>query len=237
MNLLPTDWLRWAENVPGTSTYSIDGNVLTVASVDSSNPSILYYDIPVKEGYVINFSVMARKVSNYVKIYLDTFLDTTKILSLTRVIDKDDWKIYEINYVIPSGVNIVRLSLGLATADIGSIQFQTPKLTIEDYEDNLHYEYTPTLLNSWVNYGSGYANIKFHRRGGKIKIEGKVKSGTTGVICNIPVALHPKNGYQEYPIVTDSGPATLRVSTTLEIISAGYGTGYVSLSSVEYIGK
>ena len=44
---------------------------------------------------------------------------------------------------------------------------------------------TPTLLNSWVDFGSPYQTARFRREGNTVHIEGLIKSGTTTITTPI----------------------------------------------------
>ena len=54
---------------------------------------------------------------------------------------------------------------------------------------------TPTLLNSWVNYGGGLAPARYKKdKFGVVWVQGMIKSGTTTggtVIFNLPAGYRP----------------------------------------------
>ena len=59
-------------------------------------------------------------------------------------------------------------------------------------EDTGWNEMSSGFLNSWVNYGSGYANARYCRVNGVVHIEGLVKSGTIGAaIFILPAEFRP----------------------------------------------
>lgn len=54
---------------------------------------------------------------------------------------------------------------------------------------------TPTLLNSWVNYGGAFADAAYRSEpGGVVRLRGLVKDGTAAaVIFTLPAAFRPAN--------------------------------------------
>lgn len=50
---------------------------------------------------------------------------------------------------------------------------------------------TPTLLNSWVNYGGTNATAAYRKHGGSVYLQGVVKSGTAATIMQLPVGYRP----------------------------------------------
>jgi hypothetical protein len=54
---------------------------------------------------------------------------------------------------------------------------------------------TPTLLNSWVNYGPGALSLRYRLNGDRVEIEGTIKGGTPdSVAFNLPIGFRPTSG-------------------------------------------
>jgi hypothetical protein len=69
---------------------------------------------------------------------------------------------------------------------------------------------TPTLINGWSNFGSGWATMQYRRDSlGMVHIKGFITGGTVGAAAFIlPVGYRPTENSM-YPSVTASGGSTI----------------------------
>jgi phage minor structural protein len=96
----------------------------------------------------------------------------------------------------------------------------------------------PTLLNGWVNYGSGYETAGYYKDAlGFIHLKGVIKSGTMGAAAfTLPAGYRPS--YKKMFIVpTAGGAGRVDIDTSGNVIVVSYGSatnGYVSLDGIEF---
>jgi phage minor structural protein len=96
----------------------------------------------------------------------------------------------------------------------------------------------PTLLNGWVNFGSGYETAGYYKDAlGFIHLKGVIKSGTMGAAAfTLPVGYRPS--YKKMFIVpTAGGAGRVDVDTSGNVIVVNYGSatnGYVSLDGITF---
>lgn len=119
-----------------------------------------------------------------------------------------------------------RTNLGLgtvATEDVGSDPAEIPRnliLGTAAYVDWLqiieahvaasHTE--PTLLNSWTNFGGGYEDAGYYRRGGRVYLRGMIDGGTVGSAAfTLPEGYRPTNNVT---LATISNNAIGRIAVT-----------------------
>ena len=101
--------------------------------------------------------------------------------------------------------------------------------------------FAPTLLNSWVNYGEGFAPVKYWKGpDNMVHITGLIKNGVTSdgaVIFTLPAGFRPT--FKEILIVFVSGGGFGRVdvndngSVVAKIVNATY----TSLSGISFLAK
>jgi hypothetical protein len=96
----------------------------------------------------------------------------------------------------------------------------------------------PTLLNSWVNYGSGFQDCQYRRVGDMVQVRGLIKSGTIAVIFNLPAGFRPPAFaiFQQECNPTKSCRIDVygNGNVTLVAYDAGGGNGYVSLDGISF---
>lgn len=83
----------------------------------------------------------------------------------------------------------VKKTLAETQSILGITSHLADKLTAHNPEDPI----APTLLNSWVNYGSGYSTVGYWKDSmGMLHIKGNIKSGVlTSVAFNLPSGYRP----------------------------------------------
>lgn len=99
-------------------------------------------------------------------------MTTTKVSALTAstALDDDD-----LVYVIEDGVS--------KKMTVGSLR----NVITGDGVDWI----APTLLNSWVNVGTGYQPAQYRKVGTRVDVRFAVKNGTTSPIFNLPAGYRP----------------------------------------------
>jgi hypothetical protein len=94
----------------------------------------------------------------------------------------------------------------------------------------------PTLLNSWVNYLTGYSPAGYRIiPGGNVQLRGLVKSGTNGHIFTLPEDLWPSGDHIFTAHTSPNGTsARLDVRATGVVFATGYSASWFSLSHIIY---
>lgn len=98
---------------------------------------------------------------------------------------------------------------------------------------------TPTLLNSWVNYGSGYESASYFKdKCGVVHLAGMVKSGTTTsetVIFTLPEGYRPRAS-EKFFCVSLNAICVIDVYATGNVaIKTGANSGWISLSGISFL--
>lgn len=98
---------------------------------------------------------------------------------------------------------------------------------------------TPTLLNSWVNYGSGYESVSYFKdKCNVVHLAGMVKSGTTTaetVIFTLPEGYRPRAS-EKFFCVSLNAICVIDVYATGNVaIKAGANNGWISLSGISFL--
>ena len=98
---------------------------------------------------------------------------------------------------------------------------------------------TPTLLNSWVNYGSGYESASYFKdKCGVVHLAGMVKSGTTTaetVIFTLPEGYRPRTS-EKFFCVSLNAICVIDVYATGNVaIKTGANSGWISLSGISFL--
>ena len=97
---------------------------------------------------------------------------------------------------------------------------------------------TPTLLNSWVNYGSGYESASYFKdKCGVVHIAGFIKSGTITdgtVIFTLPDGYRPRAS-EKFIVVSLNAICVLDIYGNGNLtIRAGANSGWLSLSGISF---
>ena len=80
---------------------------------------------------------------------------------------------------------------------------------------------TPTLLNGWVGYGSTYSPVYYSRRNNVVTLIGLVKSGTSGVIFNLPVGFRPATQLLTATVTSNNVHSRLDVKVNGDVNPSG----------------
>jgi microcystin-dependent protein len=94
--------------------------------------------------------------------------------------------------------------------------------------------FTPTLVNSWVNYGSGYAGPRYRRVGGITYLQGLVMNGT-GTIFTLPAGFRTTGGTLIFGVQTAAiTSGRVDVDTAGNVLLNSGSNGFVSLSNIQF---
>lgn len=94
---------------------------------------------------------------------------------------------------------------------------------------------TPTLLNSWVNYGTPYVDLGYCKtEDSLVFLRGMVKSGTVGaIIFTLPEYYRPSNQLI-FNVITSTGSGRLDIFQNGDVVLVSGGNGFVSLSGISF---
>lgn len=100
--------------------------------------------------------------------------------------------------------------------------------------------YAPTLLNSWVNYGDGFATVEYWKDADNVvHISGLIKDGGTAdgtVIFTLPAGFRP--GLKElFPSTLSSGTGRIDVNDNGNVVAKIVSAAYTSLSGISFLAK
>lgn len=99
----------------------------------------------------------------------------------------------------------------------------------------------PTLLNSWVNYGSGYAPAGYYKDlSGMVHVEGMIKDGTTTSgtnLFNLPAGFRPAERMS-------FAAASVSVIARIDVLADGnvqaitsVSSGFLALNNVHFLAR
>lgn len=95
-----------------------------------------------------------------------------------------------------------------------------------------------TFSGNWINYGEDWQTARFKKVGSVVSIQGLIKSGTMGsVVGNLPEGFRPGGGKIIFSAQTDTGQGRVDVEQNGNIVAQGGGTGYFSLSNIQFIAE
>lgn len=98
---------------------------------------------------------------------------------------------------------------------------------------------TPTLLNSWVNFGAGFQGARFRRLStGQVEVQGLVKNGTgpSSVVFTLPTGYRP-TGHMIFASIANSVVARIDVETDGDVVwQAGGTNAFLSLNLIFHTG-
>jgi hypothetical protein len=117
--------------------------------------------------------------------------------------------------------------------------------------------YTPTLTNSWSNYGAPYATAQYMRKNGIVYLKGLVRSGTlNATILTLPAGYRPAdahlfNGISNFKTTGAASAGTAHTHAVADVavrininadgtVSCGAslaGNGYISLSGISFVAE
>ena len=100
--------------------------------------------------------------------------------------------------------------------------------------------YAPTLLNSWVNYGDGFAAAEYWKDSDNVvHITGLIKDGGVAdgtVIFTLPVGFRP--GLKElFPSTLSSGTGRIDVNDNGNVVAKIVSAAYTSLSGISFLAE
>ncbi len=95
----------------------------------------------------------------------------------------------------------------------------------------------PSLLNSWVNFGSGFSNAGYWKDSeGNVHLQGLIKSGTIGQIAfTLPAGYFPADGLKHYFSTASNGSvAGVEVDASGNVTPQYGSNNYLSLEGIVF---
>lgn len=119
-----------------------------------------------------------------------------------------------------------------------SIEFESGFQISDDGQIRQYERQTPTLLNSWVNYGAAYEVASYWKDSvGVVHLAGLIKSGTTTaetVIFTLPEGYRPRTS-EKFFAVSVNAICVIDVYATGNVaIKTGANSGWLSLSGISF---
>lgn len=93
----------------------------------------------------------------------------------------------------------------------------------------------PTLQNSWVAYGAGVTDPGYYKDGGRVYLQGTVKSGVIGSlpIFTLPLGLRPA-GWLNFANSSNSSVGQVSINAAGEVVPLAGSNLYFSLDGVSF---
>lgn len=95
-----------------------------------------------------------------------------------------------------------------------------------------------TLVNGWINYGSGYAPAQYRRKDGVVYLRGLIvgTARTAPTAFVLPVGFRHDNGTQLWVCSSDSHPGTTRMDSNSfgTVVYVAGGVAFVSLAGISW---
>ncbi|WP_096224903.1 pentapeptide repeat-containing protein [Geobacillus sp. FJAT-46040] len=158
---------------------------------------------------------------------------------------------------VPSSLGCVNLNVTALELNSGNLQtkgtvscaYVISSGTVDAFEGiNVYgssYIYTPdrgwiapTLLNGWVNYGSGYETASYYKDAlGFIRLKGLIKGGTMGAAAFVLPAEFRPSARKIFTVLTAGGVGRVDIDTSGNVLIMNYGTasnGWVSLDGITF---
>ena len=96
---------------------------------------------------------------------------------------------------------------------------------------------TPSLLNSWVNFGGGTQEAAYWKSDdGMVHLQGKIKSGTVGgAVFNLPAGYRPVNQVT-FSTVSNGLFAYGNINSSGDVIAVNGNNTFWSLDNISFKG-
>ncbi len=100
------------------------------------------------------------------------------------------------------------------------------------------YWRTPSLLNGWVNYGSTFDNARYKAEGGRVEIQGVVKTGTisatsTGNIFVLPTGSRP-SGELIFDVQSNSALGRIDVYPDGSVRAQAGSNAWINMTGISF---
>lgn len=93
---------------------------------------------------------------------------------------------------------------------------------------------SPTLLNSWVNYGGTDATASYYKTlDNVVMLSGTVKSGSAGLIFTLPVGYRP-SALRSFSIISNNAFGRVGVSSDGNVTAVVYSNLSLSLDGINF---
>lgn len=145
------------------------------------------------------------------------------------------WVLTQGVFTAPSNARTATIRIGLKISSANR-EAWIDSVTVEKYDVGAQETWiAPTLLNSWVNYASGWETAGYYKDSlGIVHVRGLVRSGTVGSpILNLPAGYRPALGIH-FATVASAGAneyGALQVSSAGDVtLATGFGNSWVSIN-------
>lgn len=92
----------------------------------------------------------------------------------------------------------------------------------------------PTLLNSWVNYGSGFNDAGYGKGSdGVVRLKGLVRNGGNNAIFILPVGYRPTSVHI-FIVQTESAFGTIYIYTDGAVTKTNGSSNWLSLDGISF---
>lgn len=163
-----------------------------------------------------------------------TYIVRLEISDFFQTVSKD--------FVIPTAFTLIDLrstGRGIAFGKVSEEDRMEIALDVELIGDLLQeVRQTPTMLNSWSDYGSGYEEASYWKDAcGVVHIAGFISGGTIAdgtVIFNLPVGYRPRAS-EKFIVVSLNAVCIIDIYTNGNVtIRTGANSGWLSLSGIQF---
>jgi len=130
--------------------------------------------------------------------------------------------------IVHTSSSVKEVNIDNATLNLSGSMTITGSITTESV-------IAPTLLNSWVNYGSGFENAGYWKDAfGYVHLRGLVKNGTiTAAIFTLPAAYRPSNA-QIFATVANDAFARVTIDTAGNVQATVGSNAFFSLNGISF---
>lgn len=92
----------------------------------------------------------------------------------------------------------------------------------------------PTLLNSWVNFGAGYANAGYTRHLGLVMVRGTVKNGTlNSVVFTLPSGYRPSAALI-FAVNSNAAHGVIEIGTNGDVIQRSGSNVSLAMDQIHF---
>ncbi len=141
---------------------------------------------------------------------------------------------------LPKGLEIIDEETRKYIDDMGKALRQTLKNIYDDLNNIIIFEswQTPSLQNSWVNFGSGFEDAQYYKDSfGIVHLKGLIKDGTTAAgtaIFTLPSGYRPAARHVFPTVIYDNTIGRIDVMSNGEVQVQHGNATWTSLSGITF---